>query len=568
MTVSVELNTPLAEALNNVVQPKLVEVGWSTGGGDDSALAEYIILMLVNRKTQEQIAAELANDLLGLGPDDTEAVDFSKWLFEQVETLNRQLNGGGDGDGGGGGGGEEAAAAAAGQQEQQGQQQGAAQAIPSLPESHQRHGDGSTAQAPDMNMGEAGPTIKENLPTGPRTMRNQRQNGRGRLLNQISRHMDRSNESVIHRVRNQGGSGRIDTHNRDPPRGPRAFQHRNGRSQAGRNMAAMGMAGGMGMGNNPMQNAQGGGIVMTPQQQMQLMQMFEEQARMMAQFMPGLVPPAINPAFQQNNQQQGRSLFERAEYQPQRNQFQRRGPHHHFGKPAQQPESKEVEMGEDEKADQSPDQGQQQQQHGESTERGGFDSLCRYNLRCTNKDCPYAHQSPVAPEGIAVDLSDTCPFGAACKNRKCVARHPSPAVKASHQAEELCKYFPHCANPHCPFKHPDMPLCRNGADCSVPGCKFTHLQTPCKFHPCLNRMCPYKHVEGQKGIFTDKVWRASDANRPHVSERKFTTDDGEEELIKPGSGVVEAVQNDAPNEQKNDDPESHATATATATAAT
>ena len=89
MAVSVTLNTPLAEALSNVVQPKLVEVGWSTGGLDDSALAEYIILMLVNGKTQDQISAELSNDLLNLGPDDSGAVDFSRWLFEQVEVLSR-----------------------------------------------------------------------------------------------------------------------------------------------------------------------------------------------------------------------------------------------------------------------------------------------------------------------------------------------------------------------------------------------------------------------------------------------------------------------------------------------
>src|SRR5262245_43170819 len=93
MAVSIELNTPLADALNEVVQPKLVEVGWSTDGGDDSALAEYVILMLVNGKTQDQIAAELSNDLLSLGPDDTEAVDFSRWLFEQVDVLNKRLNG-------------------------------------------------------------------------------------------------------------------------------------------------------------------------------------------------------------------------------------------------------------------------------------------------------------------------------------------------------------------------------------------------------------------------------------------------------------------------------------------
>lgn len=136
MSVSVELNTPLAEALNNVVQPKLVEVGWSTGGGDDSALAEYIILMLVNKKTQEQIAAELANDLLGLGPDDTEAVDFSRWLFEQVDALDRQLNGGGE---------------PVSETVEQHDQQTTAQAIPSLSETER---DAMMGEGADMEMGD------------------------------------------------------------------------------------------------------------------------------------------------------------------------------------------------------------------------------------------------------------------------------------------------------------------------------------------------------------------------------------------------------------------------------
>ena len=91
--VEVALNTPLTEALSNVVQPKLSEVGWSTDG-DDSALSEYIILMLVNGKTQEQIASELSNDLLNLPPEDTGATDFATWLFQQVQILNNQLNGG------------------------------------------------------------------------------------------------------------------------------------------------------------------------------------------------------------------------------------------------------------------------------------------------------------------------------------------------------------------------------------------------------------------------------------------------------------------------------------------
>lgn len=93
MAVEVAMNTPLADALSNVVQPKLTEVGWSTGGLDDSALTEYIILMLVNGKTQEQIATELSNDLLNLDPDDSGAIEFSGWLFQQVEQLHNQLNG-------------------------------------------------------------------------------------------------------------------------------------------------------------------------------------------------------------------------------------------------------------------------------------------------------------------------------------------------------------------------------------------------------------------------------------------------------------------------------------------
>ena len=93
MAVEVALETPLANALSNVVQSKLSEVGWSTGGLDDSALSEYIILMLVHGKTQEQIASELATDLLSLEPGDAAGIDFAAWLFQQVDNLNKELNG-------------------------------------------------------------------------------------------------------------------------------------------------------------------------------------------------------------------------------------------------------------------------------------------------------------------------------------------------------------------------------------------------------------------------------------------------------------------------------------------
>lgn len=138
MSVEVSLNTPLADALSNVVQPKLTEIGWNTGGLDDSALGEYIILMLVNGKTQDQIAAELSNDLLSLGPDDTGATDFAKWLFEQVHLLSAQTKG-----------------TTAPQTQQASQGQGSA--THQIGEDQLAGGNGETgaSRTPDADMGEA-----------------------------------------------------------------------------------------------------------------------------------------------------------------------------------------------------------------------------------------------------------------------------------------------------------------------------------------------------------------------------------------------------------------------------
>ncbi|KAA8644417.1 hypothetical protein EYZ11_002774 [Aspergillus tanneri] len=489
MATMVAAGSPLAEALAIAIQPKLIEMGWSSDSGDDSALIEYVILMLINGKTQEQIAGELSNDLLGLGEGDTQALDFSRWLFEQVETLNQQLNGGGA---------------------PTTYEAGPVQAIPSFTDQEtatpqQAIAEDSGMDA-DVSMGNGG--VNDVIPTGPKAMRNARQGGRGRMLNQINRAMDRG-DGALHRIRGQSGSGagRINSHSRDHTKG-RFHQNGGGRMGGGRQV------GGMGMAPNPMAGAGNMMNNMSPNDQMHLMSLLEEQARMMAQFMPGFVSPAINPAFQSNTPQQGRSLFDRVERQQDRRHqgsFGNRG-------------NKNVDVEMDTKPDQT--------QEGEQDE-SNTNAVCHFNLRCTRKDCPFAHQSPAAPEGTPVDVSDPCSYGAACKNRKCTGRHPSPAVKSAHQAEELCKFFPHCANPHCHFKHPSMPLCRNGADCSVSGCKFTHLQTPCKFKPCLNPSCPYKHEEGQRGAFPDKVWTPGE-DKSHVSERKFVADENAtEELIKP-----------------------------------
>ncbi|KAK4697796.1 nuclear polyadenylated RNA-binding protein NAB2, partial [Lecanoromycetidae sp. Uapishka_2] len=409
MSVEVSLNTPLADALSNVVQPKLSEVGWSTGGTDDSALGEYIILMLVNGKTQEQIAAELSNDLLNLQPDDTGATDFTRWLFEQVDILNSQLNG---------------------IPQPQAQQH---QVIPS----HQDDGGLSRGVSGgphdgDADMTEAIDGLQHGqIPTGPKSMRNPSRNGNKRMIGQISKAMDRSNDAILHRVRPQQGTERINMHNRQPPKGPR--NGHNGPPRPQPNGRPMGMANGSGAAPPVMQ--------MTPQQQMQVLammsQMFSPQQQQM--FMPGIAQPARDQSFHngaQSGQQSGRSLFERVESNSQRQTG-------NFNKKPQ-------------------------------PSNGGFQS--------------HLNQNPAS------------------------------------NTESM-----------------------NGADCRIEGCKFTHVKIMCKFNPCKNPSCAYKHAEGQKGVYPDKVWVA-DEEKKHVSERKFLDDEmGEEELVLPDPKVEDIKAEDQAN---------------------
>ncbi|CAD0016190.1 unnamed protein product [Aureobasidium pullulans] len=472
MSVEVATGTPLAEALQNAVQPKLAEVGWSTGAADDSALAEYIILMLVNGKTQNQIASELSNDLLGLGPEDPSANDFATWLFDQVNSLNAQLNGGQDA------------------------QMGAAQPADVTTTPRDQAGQ-------DQTMGDGGDSLPEGaIPTGPKSMRNgagKQQRG-GRMLGQMNKALDRTGDAALHRIRGGGGVGRINTHNnREPPKGPRNMGNRM------QNTGQM---------NSPMSpNAVMGA---NPQQQMQLFKMLEEQSRMMAQILgPGQQfpnAPAINPAFfngqqQQQQGQQGKSLFERVEKPRKNSNF----------KNNQRPNA-----GGDDMETDAPE-------NADSEQKEPSTIACRFQLSCTNPSCHFGHQSPAAPPGIALDLTDKCPYGAACTNKKCVASHPSPAQKRAHLSTQVdCKFYPNCTNPNCPFKHPTTPPCRNGADCPErdSGCQFSHSDI---------MYCPYRHNEGQKRS-------ANWTNPKHVSDRTFVTDaDGDEELIIPGSSSVEGV---------------------------
>jgi nuclear polyadenylated RNA-binding protein NAB2 len=139
--------------------------------------------------------------------------------------------------------------------------------------------------------------------------------------------------------------------------------------------------------------------------------------------------------------------------------------------------------------------------------------------------------------------------------------HPSPAVDGAKRKEnEPCKFFPNCTNPECPYKQysptphihypPNLATmltcspavsvskslsipCKFGVNCTRPNCIFNHeLQIPCRYNPCLNENCLFKHSEGQQPN-KNKVWTA-DANESSggtLMDRKFAYDNADEEIM-------------------------------------
>ncbi|KAL8799748.1 MAG: hypothetical protein Q9182_005654 [Xanthomendoza sp. 2 TL-2023] len=381
MSVEVSLNTPLADALSNVVQPKLTELGWSTGGPDDSALGEYIILMLVNGKTEDQIAAELSNDLLSFGPGDTGAADFAKWLFEQVHLLNAQIS------------------SAAAPQFQQSLQ---SQAIPSYQNGenppHNDTRQPGASGTPDVDMNEAIDDVQNNsIPTGPKSMRTGSRTGNNRLMGQLSKAMDRSGDAILHRVRPQQGTERINMHSRQPPKGPRGDANRNQRTPSNLRLAGA-VQGGVPNGAiaGPLMNA-------SPQQQMALLAMLEEQARMMSQifspqqqsFIQGMPQPAINPNFRPGNhlqnQQSDRSLFERVERPTNRinDNSNKRQQNNNTGLQSrnQQASGTGIENAQA-PADGDLTSSMEVENSQKSQPEQPSDTICKFNLKCTKLDCP------------------------------------------------------------------------------------------------------------------------------------------------------------------------------------
>ncbi|EFX03059.1 nuclear polyadenylated RNA-binding protein [Grosmannia clavigera kw1407] len=500
MPVEVAMNTPLAEALQREIQPKLVECGWAPSDASDTTMAEYLILMIVNGKTEDEIASELSSDLLNLPPEDDSAKQFARWLFEIIESENARING-------------------------SGQQQQFELAFSG--------GD----QDMEMDLSSADALGSMIAPSGPKAMRNGPgfRGGRDkRMLGQINRNLDRSNDSVLHRVR---GTDRISTHTRGGGAGPRGSgggfgmgrqqRNMNGRNASGFNqqaMAAVMSAGGpqpgmswMGPpgppGQPPMQPGPMDVYAML-EQQSRMMQQMQEQMQQQQQ----LMQHGRRGGF--NQQSRGRPLADRIQHPNQnyRNNMRNGGQNNHGqqaenGGEAPKSNGKSQEGGDasGSATGEDVDMGSEAGTHREPL--NPTDTVCKYNLHCTNKDCKFAHQSPAAPPGTTVDVLDVCTYGAACKKKK--VRGAAPVASRPDGAPEragLQIFFPTARTHTANFGTRRCRCAANGGDCA--------------------------HEEGQRGVFPDKVWTADGAGRDqqtHISERKFVDETAAEETILPSA---------------------------------
>nr|POE93495.1 zinc finger ccch domain-containing protein 14 [Quercus suber] len=521
--VRMEAGSLQAEALQNAIQSKLVENSWAPEESDTN-LSEYITMMLVNGTDLTTLQTELANDLLGLGTDDPMIPEFISWLDSTARSVAGQH----------GSAQSESATAEIANQMQQDQNLSVQASQDSAMD------DVATTSAPPVDGAYVYPTQLSQMnyahshcrPSGPKAMRNGVSgSGRGRgnrMLGQLNRQLERKQDvpDSLRRIKGAAGgmAGRINSHaSRGGSRGSRSGNVTNGVQRMMNNgalptpqVSAM----------NPMMPQNGMMGQLDNQNQMMFMQMMEMQAQMMSQMLQNGAVPGANQGFQHGRG--GKNM------RGQNGAARGRGGHHsgqHSQKDGESASGMDVDESNGEKKGKL------------------YETLCKFNLGCQNPGCGFAHQSPAAPAGTPVDLSDDCSAGVECKNKKCSARHPSPMLKggtgfapaAPYKQQTVCKFYPNCTRgAECPFVHPGRP-CRNGPGCTNPGCSFDHTggTVKCRYTPCTNPSCTYSHVEGQQlGTFKDKVWTADGGNGDEgkFAERFAELKENEnqpEELIKP-----------------------------------
>ncbi|KAG9030329.1 hypothetical protein FRB95_004114 [Tulasnella sp. JGI-2019a] len=131
-------------------------------------------------------------------------------------------------------------------------------------------------------------------------------------------------------------------------------------------------------------------------------------------------------------------------------------------------------------------------------------TLCKFVTNCNNPTCRYSHPSPVSTMESGVVLStEPCEKGVNCLDKDCIYAHVSKAAKNAPKSDTVaapihtpaaatvsqapCKFDPNCTRPNCPYYHPShkqrapkpyasssSTACRFGAGCTRADCPYTH----------------------------------------------------------------------------------------------
>lgn len=533
MATDISPDSPEGSALKAIILPKLIALGWSSGMQDET-LAEYILLLLQNGISKEQLTSDLSTDMVETDDQNSpeKCAEFTDWLFDQVANVRAGLD--------------------------VGQAADAPPTVPAALDAPQ-----SAPETTDATMGEDDEPeivrevrrqlyattldqertnylltklLRPSVPTGPKAQRNGSQKPRDkRMLGQ----MNKGPDQALHRIRTTPGTGRINTHaGKEPPKGPRSQQ-----VQRGLGMMNGGRGGMQGMQAMPMPGMMGGAMpdpnMMDPQNQMFFYQSLAENAKAMAMQMQQMSQFMGPNAYQKRNQnnnvagpanrdrkvpvdKDGVPIFMDRYNRPKKPRNRSNGKDdEHDG---------DTEMSGENETDPMNQASSRQVPNLPDLAR----TVCRYDVFCQKADCPYAHHSPMAGSYDnlePIDMDTECSYGAACKNKFCKGRHPSRAKKFAHQQEQECQFGPFCTKfPNCPFRHDNTRACKNGADCPIPDCKFWHCKVPCKHNPCMNHYCAFKHEPGQKQKWAD----ANGGPKGNTAERKFVDEDAPEEVIIPG----------------------------------
>lgn len=86
-SLNLSIDSPEAKRLQDIVQKEIARRGWSEGE-EDAVMSEYVLVMVANKKNQQQIASEL-KDLLGEDQQNAEAgvESFVSWLWQEASKI-------------------------------------------------------------------------------------------------------------------------------------------------------------------------------------------------------------------------------------------------------------------------------------------------------------------------------------------------------------------------------------------------------------------------------------------------------------------------------------------------